>query len=371
MAVPQAIKDRRTAIESTLPKPVTTTTIVNGAVEVTPPAIQQTAQNIAQVAEVVQEVKEAIPAVDDATELWKKIEEAEQRILTEAGRVQALQKDDQVRKQLLEVQGQNSEFTTRKLQELRDEVDAIHREKQELERKLREATNPLPSKFEIEEQDLTPEEIASFEPSVIPLIQKLSRKELKRVGPVVQALVEKVQDLESRLQDATSNNKKIGILEEITTQVATKAAATAEKEYFRDALKNTRHSDWEKFTATNVWKQFLAKEIPGQPGTQYGNILNHYRQLRNLTGIMSVMDSFKEDVSGGSMSKRSAMAEPAGSGSQVNPNPAPPKKFKASQMKAMTTKLTKGHIDVDEYRKYKAEFKDALMKGNVEMDTSL
>lgn len=369
MAVPQAIQDRRKAIEASIPVPPAPTTNVNPTPTVAP-EIKQAADSIAQVQQVVEEVKQAAPTVDDQTDLWKKIEEAEARILTEAGRVKALQKDDAVRAQLLEVQGQNSEFATRKLQELRDEVDAVKKEKLELERKLRELQSPLPSKFEIEDQDLTPEEIASFEPSVIPLIQKLSRKELRKVGPVVQALVEEVQRLKEEVASVSGTTQKLDLLEKITTTVATKTAAENEKQFFRDALKDTDHKDWEKFVTTHVWKNFLDKEIPGKPGVHYGNILNHYRDLRNIQGIISVMDTFKNDVRG-ITSKRSTMAEPSGSGSQVNPNPAPPKRFKASQMKDMTTRLTKGYVSVDEYRKFKAEFKEALMNKNVEMDTSL
>lgn len=380
MAIPTAIQQRRNALEAAQPSKETTPPVVNTAspaptptptpAPITPSLTQIPETGLAQVQTLKEEVKDAAIPEDFAAKL-KKIEDG---YLSDRGRFRDLENVHKQDEELLRVQEAQRQFLESKLQEQKARADEAERKAQELEQKMREierAKTAVP-KFEIDDVQIDPEELSGFEPSAIKILEKLSKKELAKIAPILQALTQKINMMEEQMQSVVSVAAELPEIKNTAAVAATAAAKDVEVKYWDKSLKN-RHPDWQVFTQSPVWKKFLGQEIADLPGVTKQNMLNAYRQQKNVAGVISILDDFKSWVNANGKPAMHNLAEPSGVPGQpnVNSTSAPSRKFKNSDLKAATTEFQKGKLSLADYQKLKAEFKQQLLAGKVEADVPL
>ena len=320
---------------------------------VTPAVVNEVKQEVQNTLEQIQEVKAIAP--DDFEEQLKALEA---KYKTDHGRVAQAQSETIVQDQLLKTQEENQRFLAEKLQALTDENNRL---KAQLENAPKQNSVPQVN-FE---PGITDEDLKDFDPNQLRIVQGLSRKELKVLEPILKSLVDKQAELDAKLNEVSGLKDNVASIQEHTNKAALIAAQNAEINFFRDAFKETPHKNWETFVKTTPWKNLMSSKVPGGSHT-YGQLMNAYREQRNVAGIYSVFDAFRSYVK--NSGNVNALTEPTSKPAIVNTNTAPTKKFKVSEYNEKLSKMTRGLMDRTEFFKFSDEFKKAFKNGEVEQD---
>lgn len=269
------------------------------------------------------------------------------RMVTNASEVK--EKEEQ-----LKIAEQNRLFLEKRLGELTDELAAVESNKR------KETLNKSLSM--LDGDDLNDEELEAFDTNNIRIIKGLSKREMKNLKPVFEAYDARIAQLEASLGNVAP--ERLQKVERTLAESSATRAADAERQFYIDALKNTPHKDFETFVKTPAWGEFIKRDVEGMPGTNYSQFINSYRSTRNLAGLISVFDLFKQSL--GTKVTLADFAQPNASNAQREQSQEQPKpKFKQSDYTVNLTKFTKRLMSKTDWEAYKADFAEASKDGRV------
>jgi hypothetical protein len=215
-------------------------------------------------------------------------------------------------------------------------------------------------------EDLTDEELESYDPKDLRMIRGLNKR---HNNPVLKSLLAEVDNLKAELVQLKAVGTRVTEIGRSHDAMAHQAAASAEREYFTKVL--TPHfPEWEKWVKTPEWKSFLAVAENDDPSVQKGHLLAHYRKSKFVPGMVGLFKEFEARTGQTAQSGLSGLVTPMKTSAERTPVAKPA--MKSSEYVKMLNAFSRSKsISKEQWEKYKATFQTARLEGRVEDDAKV
>jgi FtsZ-binding cell division protein ZapB len=218
-----------------------------------------------------------------------------------------------------------------------------------------------------EGDEISDDEVNEFDPKDVRLIRGLTKKQLV---PVIKTLLAEVDDLKNEVGQLRTVGQRVADIDKTHQELAVTSAAQAEREYFSQRL--TPHfPQWESWTKTPEWKEFLASAENDDPNVKKGHTLAHYRKAKFVPGIVALFKEFQLRNESSGNQRFKALATPAKQTANAQTPSVKPKMKSSEYVKYLNSYTKSKSISRTQWETYKASFHAAQKEGRIDDDAGI
>lgn len=301
------------------------------------------------------------PSSDEASELRRKLAEAEEALRTQNGRASTLSQELEETKRLSQVTNDNRSFLETKLTDQATELAALRKQLEDVTSQQQSDTVTKLAAT-LDDSGPTPEQVKEFGVDSQDFITRIVKQQL---AGVIKPLVERFGSLEKAIGKVNAIEGAIPPLQSAAQESNRNVLRMKELEFVQKEIL-PYFKDFDVVRTSPEWQTYLQTQTPH--GYTNGKLLQHYRATSNAEGLRTLIGAFYQART--PVPKLDDLTVPAKTGADA-PEPPPPQKIKASEYNAKLRMLTSKKLSKEDWEAFRTRWDKAYAAGDIEMDAEL